>query len=105
MVSVAKRYRGLGLPFEDLIQEGNLRLMKAVEKFDPEMGYRFSTYATWWIRQAVGRAIANKGRTVRLPVQMNEKVRKMARATGEFTEEHGRKPTEEEVAARLEWGV
>ena len=105
VVSVAKRYRGMGLPFDDLIQEGNLGLMKAVERFDPDLGYQFSTYATWWIRQAIVRAVADKGRTIRLPAHTWDKARRVGGATSRLYAELEREPTDEEVAEHLGWTI
>ena len=101
VMSIAKRYRGQGVPFLDLIQEGNLGLMKAAEKYDYRKGYKFSTYATWWIRQAMTRALAGQGRTIRMPVHMNERVRRLYATSQRLEQELGRRPTPEELAQEM----
>ena len=101
VISVAKRYQNLGLPLMDLIQEGNIGLLRAIERFEPGRGLRFSTYATWWVRQGIGRAVANQGRTIRLPAYLQDRVQHLSRATQTLEQSLGRAPNETELAVKL----
>ncbi|MGP8079390.1 MAG: RNA polymerase sigma factor RpoD, partial [Dehalococcoidales bacterium] len=101
VVSIAKKYMGHGISFQDMIQEGNIGLMHAVERFNPHKGFKFSTYATWWIRQSITRAIADQARTIRIPVHVVDTINKLSRITRELSQEYGRDPTAEEIGKQL----